>query len=172
MPYRIAQISLLLVTVAAGSPAGAQDMPSTFFVRDGGWTIMSGSRGCNAVNRDPVEFNVAPYNALWLTRYQGQDPHTVVRIFYWPGAFEDDKPVTIRLDVFGGKTIELEAMTTGSSIVDSSYPLTPENFEALDKAGTAYVRINGQPDLAFRTRGILDASQYLERCTATIKLQP
>lgn len=172
MRCRLTQLSILLATLATISPAAAQDFPSTFFVKDSGWTIMSGTRGCDAYNRDPVEFNVAPYNALWLTRYQGQDPHTVLRVFYWPGAFENDKPVTISLDPFGGVSIELEAMTTDEFIVDSSYPLTPENFRALDTAGTVLVRVDGQPTLSFRTRGILDASQYLERCTATIKPQP
>lgn len=162
--------------VAFSASAWAQGMApmggTFFFVKDKGWTIWSGPRGCDAVNRDITEFNVSPVHALWLTRYAGQDPQTVLRVFYWPGALEPEQAVTLKFEVLSGKNFEMSGMTTDTYIVDTDHELTDTNIDALEEAGFANILQQGKPILGFSTRGILDASQYLERCTAAIKPQP
>jgi hypothetical protein len=169
MPSRSALLTLAFLSSTGIALAQGG---STFFVKDGGWTIMGSTRGCDAVNRDVTEFNVAPYNALWLTRYAGMDPQTMIRVFYWPGALEPEQAVTLHFELSNGQTFEMTAMTTEDLIADTDYRLTDENIRALDTAGHVIIRMDGKPALAFRTRGILDASQYLERCTSSLPPQP
>ncbi|HTV70353.1 MAG TPA: hypothetical protein VMF90_17635 [Rhizobiaceae bacterium] len=163
--------ALGLAFVASAAAQGMAPMAGTFFVKDKGWTIWSGPRGCDAVNRDLTEFNVAPVNALWLTRYAGQGPQTVLRVFYWPGAFEPEQSVTLKFNLLSGKNFEMTGMTTDTYIVDSDHELTEKNITALEEAGYANILLQGKPTLAFVTRGILDAAQYLVRCTATVNRQ-
>jgi hypothetical protein len=49
-----------------------------------GWYVYNGSGGCYLQNRNPIEFNVNPLNALVVHMEEPVKPQ--LRVWFWPGA--------------------------------------------------------------------------------------
>lgn len=163
---------IALLGFAFVSPAAAQETATAaaFFVKDGGWTILSGSNGCNAFNRPLEEFNVAPMNAIMLSRFVPQ-PNTKMRLFYWPGALAKDSEVTVSFDLIGGGTIEYKGFGVSDLMLDIHDGLEDEDIAAIDRSGHVIVRTTGVGNMAFLTGGIQNAAEYLLRCAEAVATQ-
>lgn len=161
---RLSMIAVTLAGLCAAAPAGAAPFRETV----GGWTVFLQGRWCNALNRDPQEFSVAPYNALVFARVSGGD-RVEPRLYAWPGAFDPDMPVALSFSLPNvDLPITLTAMTTEDYIVDPDTPLSPEDLGRIGAAGLVTVQVTGAArpvkPLAFRTEGLALVLDSLARC--------
>ena len=165
-PMRLTWTLAALLMAAA---ANAGDDPVVVAEREG-WVTRSLGNWCHILNRDPREFNVASYNALAFHRAGGSE-RVGMRVHFWPGAFEDDEPVTLTVETGdGAAALEYTGMTTGDSIVDLDHETARQDLDRFIAAGWIVVKASGvEPVLAFETHGLAGPLADLDRCAAGLK---
>lgn len=155
---------LLLAT----TPAVAQN--TTYFVETGGWVVMNGTTNCQAFNRKPIEFNVAPYNALNL-RWDAGAREGTLYLMYWPGAFAPNQQVTVTFDYFGrGDNDTMPGIVEGDFIVKLDGKFDGKALQAMERDELVTVSVDGMAaKLAFETSALADVGYHLESCAAALK---
>ena len=93
----------VLVLALAAQPAAAEGY---FQVDAAGWHVFGKGTKCTALNRPPLEFNMAPYNALQI-RLDDKRQYEL-SVMFWPDAFPQSAS-RIALTAAPNDTVRLKA---------------------------------------------------------------
>lgn len=149
--------------VAATSPILAQDMmPKS----TGPWTVVDLGESCIAINRSPVEFNAAPYNAMALHQLKA-DKLPRIQAFFWPGALTAGAEVALQVTPEGQSTVELKAkaVTDFQLVTDEQAP--EDVLESLTNVATVKVSAQGVDQLLlFQTNTMEAVADEMRECTS------
>lgn len=164
---RVGVVSGLLLLLVP-SPAAAQAV--TYRVEIDNWTVFtSGATGCQAFNRDPTEFNVAPYSALNLRQDAGSSEASLYLMF-WPGAFVPEQSASLTFDYFGGAASEvMDGKVEQDFIVRLDRTFDSKALQALaDQRLVTITSDDGPAPIAFKTDALTEVAYHLESCVAAI----
>lgn len=152
-------------------PVAAQ--PASYYVELGSWHVMSGLQNCQAFNRDPAEYNVAPYNALNLRQAAGAKG-AALYLSFWPGAFSPAQEVSLTFQYFGdaGRADDevLKGRAQNDFLVEVDRLFDGKALQMLaDKRFIVITPENGVGALGFDTQAMTEIGSHLESCAARLK---
>lgn len=133
------------------SLAGPRAMAEGYFQVDmGTWHIFGAGTKCTALNRPPLEFNMAPFNALQI-RLDDKGQHEL-SVFFWPDAVPQSAS-RIALTADPNDTIRLKAKLVAKDIgmVTVSEPLPQEFVRSLETGARLTFLQAEVPDSKART---------------------
>ena len=119
----------LLVLGLAAQPTMAEGY---FQVDMGAWHIFGAGTKCTALNRQPLEFNMAPFNALQI-RLDDKRQYEL-RVYFWPDAVPQGAS-RIALTAAPNDTILLKAelVVKETGMVSVSEPLPQDFVRSLER---------------------------------------
>lgn len=145
--------------------ASAQDRQYAYFERVGSWTIATWQDGkCLAFNRPGKEFNVAPFNALWLIRGP-QESDIAIEVFFWPGAFPQGKNTTLEISNDRDITITYDALAVQDYALRTHAAVRYFDIRRLADAPLLHVRTpNVRQELVFDISDLRRVLEHLSAC--------
>lgn len=116
-------IAVILIGLFSTGSTLAENYGSKYFQQLGGWTIADWDRGeCVAFNRPGEEFNVAPFNALWIVRGPGEN-EAAIEVFFWPGAFRKGERANLLVSDGRGLNVTYQAVAVEDYAIRTSKPV-------------------------------------------------
>jgi hypothetical protein len=157
-----------LVLGLAAHPALAEEF---FHEHAGSWHIFGAGTKCTALNRSPLEFNMAPYNALQI-RLDDKRQYEL-SVFFWPDAVPQSAS-RIALTVDPNDTVRLKAKLVAKDIgmVTVTEPL-PQDFIRSLESGARLTFLQAEvPDSKAKTDFDISAAPqvmtHLQTCAGVL----
>ncbi|HEY9009746.1 MAG TPA: hypothetical protein VIN06_01885 [Devosia sp.] len=150
----------IAVLVAAWTPT----LAFGFMESAGQWTVADLGKSCMAINRSPVEFNFAPFNAMALHQLK-TDSLPRVQVFFWPGAFEVGEDVRLLMRPEGKQKVELAAKAETIYHIVTVDPAPEDLLETLTNVASVEIAAKDvQGTLLFETGPMEDVADLMGRC--------
>lgn len=150
-------------------PFSASAAPGDVFATSGGWTISQfDKKTCVAVNRPGEEFNVAPFNALWVVQGPGVT-NVTLEVFFWPGAFK--KKQTGELVVSDGHSaaLKFEAIAVETHAFRTTDPVRASDIRRLAISPLMHFATKTvRQELVFDVEHLGRTLDYLEACVINL----
>ncbi len=159
------RVLIFLIFLSSSATAtSAQETKRNFFVQANGWTIYTtGTAACYAFNRDPVEFDASPYNALQFRQAFGSKG-IQIRVMLWPGAVAKKGSDTLVLQVDKQPEIYLPVELNGDEFsLEAS--LGESHLETLKFGQGLDARSGSSVQVLFNLAALKKTLSYLEWCS-------
>ena len=156
---------VFLAGLLAPNIAQAQDVVVT---QVGTWTILRSETRCGAINRNPNEFNLSPYNGL-IFRQDAGVKGVSLAVHFWPGAFSGPGDLTLILAARHQDPFSVPAAMSMSYSAETTGPLTSDQLDTVAKADWLTASVTAADvRVTFKVRDIEAVLAALAECAETL----
>lgn len=164
------RLNLLMRVLAIGLLVGVvYPALSKPFATAGSWTISKFDKNtCVAVNRPGEEFDIAPFNALWVRQGPKADD-LALEVYFWPGAFRKNQAGELLVSDGEGPILRYDALAVETHAFRTLERMRISDLRRLATEPFIHLSTKTLPqELVFDIKYLDRTLDYLSACHANL----